>query len=174
MKQAAEEIVAMTRSLEASGFERRQADATIQAIANSIEKFAVTPDRLRDILEKSQQALYDRITRDLDLRFETVLGETNEKFASVKQRFEHVDKRLDDVNKRFDDVNTRFDDVNNRFDDVNTRFDDVNNRFDDTNRRLDAMRADQRADASRLFTLVLSMALGMAGVVGGLIVGRLF
>ncbi len=121
MKQAAEEIVDMSKSLEASGFERRQADALVKAIATSIEKFAVTPDRLRNILEESQQKLYDRITREM-----------------------------------------------------NQRFDDVSKRLDDTHHRMDAMREDQRADASRLFTLVLSMALGMAGVVGGLIVDRLF
>ena len=181
MKRAAEEIVDMSRSLEASGFERRQSDALVKAIANSIEKFAITPDRLREILDESQQKLYDRIVGEMDLRFGALRGETDEKFNSVHQQFEHVEKRFDDVNKRFDDVNSRFDDVNSRFDDVNKRFDDVNKRFDDvnkrfddTNRRIDALRTDQRADASRLFNLVLAMALGMAGVVGGLIVDRWF
>ena len=39
----------MATSLEASGMDRQQAGATLEAIANSIEKFAVTPERLREI-----------------------------------------------------------------------------------------------------------------------------
>ena len=42
MKRALKEISDMATSLEASGMERRQAVATLEAIANSIEKFAVT------------------------------------------------------------------------------------------------------------------------------------
>ena len=50
----------MATSLQASGMDRQQAGATFEAIAKSIEKFAVTPERLREILEESQQALYER------------------------------------------------------------------------------------------------------------------
>ena len=114
MKRALKEISEMATSLEATGVDRQQAGATLEAIANSIEKFAVTPERLREILEASQQALYKRIKGEMDQR------------------------------------------------------------FNDVNRRIDDMRAEQRADSSRLFNLMLAMALGMAGVAGSLLFGPLF
>ena len=86
MKRAVQEISDMATSLEASGMDRQQAGATLEAIANSIEKFAVTPERLREMLEESQQALYERIKEETDRQFEM-----------VNQRFESVDQRLDDV-----------------------------------------------------------------------------
>ncbi|MYE84641.1 MAG: hypothetical protein F4X31_00125 [Gammaproteobacteria bacterium] len=104
----------MATSLEATGVDRRQAGATLEAIANSIEKFAVTPERLRETLEASLQAQYERIKAEMDQR------------------------------------------------------------FDDVNRRIDDMRAEQRADSSRLFNLMLAMALGMAGVAGSLLFGPFF
>ena len=104
----------MAPSLEATGVDRRQAGTTLEAIANSIEKFAVTPERLRETLEASLQAQYERIN-----------GEMNQRFNNV-------------------------------------------------NRRIDDMRAEQRADSSKLFNLVLAMALGMAGVAGSLLFGPLF
>ena len=83
----------MATSLEASGMDRQQAGATLEAIANSIEKFAVTPERLREILEESQQRLYERIKAENDLRFDGV----DQRFEGVNQRFDGVDRRLDDV-----------------------------------------------------------------------------
>ena len=62
----------MATSLEATGVDRRQAGATLEAIANSIEKFAVTPERLRETIEASQQALYERIKGEMDQRFDQV------------------------------------------------------------------------------------------------------
>ncbi|MDD9962955.1 MAG: hypothetical protein OXU70_12780 [Gammaproteobacteria bacterium] len=104
----------MATSLEATGVDRQQAGATLEAIANSIEKFAVTPEQLRETLEASLQAQYERIKAEMDQR------------------------------------------------------------FNDVNRRIDDMRAEQRADSSRLFNLMLAMALGMAGVAGSLLFGPLF
>ena len=49
----------------------------------------------------------------------------------------------------------------------------MDQRFNDVNRRIDDMRAEQRADSSRLFNLMLAMALGMAGVAGSLLFGPL-
>ena len=118
----------MATSLEATGVDRQQAGATLEAIANSIEKFAVTPERLRETLEASQRVLYERIKAEND------------------QRFDWIDQRFDAVNQRFDDVN----------------------------RRIDDMRAEQRADSSKLFNLMLAMALGMAGVAGSLLFSPLF
>ena len=114
MKRALKEVSDMSASLEASGVERRQAGATLEAIANSIEKFSVTPERLRETLEESQQALYERIKAEMDQRFDT-------------------------VNERFNDL-----------------------------------RQQQQADSAKLFNLMLAMAMGMAGVVGGLVFNKLF
>lgn len=125
MKRALQEISDMTTSLEASGVERRQAGATLEAIANSIEKFAVTPERLRQALDASQQTLYERIKGEMDQRF-------------------------DSVNQRFDDLT-----------------ENVNQRFND-------LRQQQHADSSKLFNLMLAIAMGMAGVVGGLVLNKLF
>ena len=66
MQHAVEEIGAMTESLQASGFERRQADATVRAIASSIEKFAVTPEVLRKA--------FDGHRSDMNARFEDQRG----------------------------------------------------------------------------------------------------
>ena len=66
MKRALQEISDMATSLEASGMDRQQAEATLKAIANSIERFAVTPE----ILEESLQALYERIKAENDRQFD--------------------------------------------------------------------------------------------------------
>ena len=123
--------------------DRQQAGATLEAIANSIEKFAVTPERLRETLEESQQAFYERIKEETDRHFEV-----------VNQRFESVDQRFDAVNQRFDDVNERFNDLNRRLDDV--------------------LAEQRRADSSKLFNLVLAIALGIAGVAGIWLTDQLF
>ena len=142
MRQAVEEIGAMTKSLEASGYEPRQADATIRAIANSIEKFAVTPEVLRQA--------FDKHTSDIDARF-------RDQTATINARF-------DDQNAA---MNARFADHRS---DTNARFNDLRS---DMNQQFEAMRAELRAETSRLFTLMLSIAMGMAGVVGAMIFDKL-
>ena len=131
MRQAVEEIGAMTSSLEASGFERREADATIGAIVNSIEKFAVTPDMLREA--------FDEHTSEMKVLIREQTGAINARFEDHRS----------DTNARFNDLRA-----------------DMNNQFE-------AMRTEQRAETSRLFTLTLSIAMGMAGVVGAMIVDQL-
>ena len=167
MKRALKEISDMATSLEATGIDRRQAGATLEAIANSIEKFAVTPERLREILEKSQQALYERIRKENDRRFEVV----NQQFEVVNQRFEAVNQKFEGVDQRFESVSQQIDGVNQRLDDLAKN---TNERFNDVNRRMDDMRAEQRADSSRLFNLMLAIALGMAGVAGSWLFGQFF
>ena len=134
MKQALREISDMATSLEATGVDRCPAGAILEAIAHSIEKFAVTPERLREALEESHQALYERIKGELDLRLDGFTGE--------------FDQRFDDLTKN------------------------TNERFKDVNRRIDDMRAEQRADSSRLFNLMLAIALGMASVAGSWLFGQ--
>ena len=111
----------MATGLEASGIERQQAAATLEAIANSIEKFAVTPERLRETIEASQQALYESIKGEMD------------------QRFDAVDKRFGDIISSINES-----------------------------------RQQQRADSAKVFNLMLGIALGMAGVTGGLIFNLFF
>ncbi len=135
MRQAVEEIGAMTKSLEASGFERREADATVRAIANSIEKFAVTPDVLRGILKEA------------------------------------IDEHRSEMIARFEDqnavMNARFEDHRS---DTNARFNDFRL---DMNKQFEALGTELRAVTSRLFTLTLSITVGMAGIVGAMIVDKL-
>ena len=139
MKRALTEISDMATSLEASGTERQQAVATLEAIATSIEKFAVTPERLQETLEVSQQALYERIKGEMDQRFDQVNGQLDSFKESVSQRFDAVDKRFGDI---------------------------ITNIYDS--------RQQQRADSAKVFNLMLGIALGMAGVTGGLIFNLFF
>ena len=125
----------------------RQAHATIRAIANSIEKFAVTPDVLRGILKEA----FDDFKSEIDARFERQTSDMDGRF----------DGHRSDTNARFDDIRA----------DTNTRFNELRA---DMNQQFEAMRAEQWAESSRLFTLMLSIAMGMAGVVGAMIFDRLF
>ena len=91
----------MATSLEASGMDRQQAGATLEAIANSIEKFAVTPERLRETVEESQQGLYERIKEETDRQFEVVnrhlddlTKNTNERFNDVLAELRAVSSKL--------------------------------------------------------------------------------
>jgi len=83
MQHAVEEIGAMTESLEASGFERRQADATVRAIASSIEKFAVTPEVLRKAFDGHRSEMADLIkeqTEAMNARFDQQTAFINARF----------------------------------------------------------------------------------------------
>ena len=164
MQHAVEEIGAMTKSLETSGLERRQADATVRAIANSIEKFAVTPEVLREAFDEHRSemtAVIKEQTEAMNARF-------NDQAAVINARFE--DQRSDS-NARFEDqrsdTNARFEDQRS---DTNARFNDMRS---DMNKQFEALRAELRAETSRLFTLTLSIAMGMAGVAGAMIFDKL-
>ena len=142
MKRALQEVSDMATSLEASGMDRQQAGATLEAIANSIEKFAVTPERLRVILEESQQALYERIKAENDLRFDGIgqrIEGVNQKFEGVNHRFDRVNQKFEGVNHRFDRVNQQFEGVNRRFEGVNQRFEGVNEKFEGINQRFEGV-----------------------------------
>ena len=155
MKRALKELSDMSTNLEATGIERPQAAATLEAIANSIEKFAVTPELLRKTLEESQEAWYQRIKKEMDLRF-----------GSVNHQFKVADRSVD---QRFDSVNRQFESAKGN---VDQRFDAVDQRLDDIITNVNDLRQQQRADSTKLFNLMLAIALGMAGVTGGLIFGQ--
>ena len=59
----------MTEGLEGAGFDRRQSNAAVHAIANAIDKFAVTPERMREALERNNDILMERIETPMDERF---------------------------------------------------------------------------------------------------------
>ena len=54
--------------------------------------------------------------------------------------------------------------------DTNARFNELRS---DMNSQFEALRTELRAETSRLFTLTLSIAVGMAGVMGAMIVDKL-
>ncbi|MDD9963024.1 MAG: hypothetical protein OXU70_13135 [Gammaproteobacteria bacterium] len=89
MQQAVREIEAMSEQLEASGMPQQQSKAAIAAIANSIEKFAVTPERLRAEFERNYELLWKRI----DERFNAV----DQRFRANDERFKSVEGRLDRI-----------------------------------------------------------------------------
>lgn len=89
MQQAVREIEAMSERLEASGMPQQQSKAAIAAIANSIEKFAVTPERLRAEFERNYELLWKRI----DERFNAV----DQRFKANDERFKSVEGRLDRI-----------------------------------------------------------------------------
>ncbi|MYG11999.1 MAG: hypothetical protein F4171_04295 [Gammaproteobacteria bacterium] len=89
MQQAVREIEAMSERLEASGMTQQQSKAAIAAIANSIERFAVTPERLRAEFERNYELLWKRI----DDRFNAV----DQRFKANDERFKSVEGRLDRI-----------------------------------------------------------------------------
>ncbi|MXX29488.1 MAG: hypothetical protein F4Z45_07260 [Gammaproteobacteria bacterium] len=89
MQQAVREIEAMSERLEASGMTQQQSKAAIAAIANSIERFAVTPERLRAEFERNYELLWKRI----DERFNAV----DQRFRANDERFKSVEGRLDRI-----------------------------------------------------------------------------
>lgn len=68
---------------------QQQSKAAIAAIANSIEKFAVTPERLRAEFERNYELLWKRI----DERFNAV----DQRFKANDERFKSVEGRLDRI-----------------------------------------------------------------------------
>ena len=132
IRKTVQELRGMAENLEASGFENGQAQSTIEAIAVSIERFAVTPEVLARELAKQNEAIDARITRQ---------------FAQFREEF---DRRMAAQDKAW---NTRFAEQNNAWD---ARFAEQNNawdaRFAEQNNAWDARFAEQKADLNRQFT----------------------
>ena len=91
MQQTVREIEAMAERLESSGMPQEQSKAVIAAIANSIEKFAVTPERLRAEFERNNELLWKRI----DERFNSTEGATGARFKSVEGRLDRIESLLE-------------------------------------------------------------------------------
>ena len=93
MQQAVREITEMAERLETSGLKREQGDAVIQAIANSIEKFAITPE----VLGKTIDQAFERIDERERRRFAAFDKRMDERIAAVETRF---GERVEDLDKR--------------------------------------------------------------------------
>ena len=103
MQESVREIEVMSERLEASGMPQQQSKAVIAAIAHSIEKFAVTPERLRAEFDRNNELLWKRI----DARFDAV----DARFNSGESRLDSLESRLDSlevgVDARFKSVEGR-------------------------------------------------------------------
>ena len=99
MQQAVTEITEMAERLETSGLKREQDDAVIQAIANSIEKFAVTPEvlgRAFDRADEREQMRFD----EQDKRIQRMFDERDKRIDQSEKR---ADRRVDQSDKRADE-----------------------------------------------------------------------
>jgi len=123
-------------------------------------------------LEEGQKMILDLMkarAEAVDKRFESLIGEMNNRFESVDQRFESVDQRFESVDQRFEsligEINNRFEsltrEMNNRFEsltrEMNNRFESVDQRFEslirEMNKRFEAI--DQRIDQQNLYFIAI-------------------
>ena len=149
MQQTAREIEAMSERLEASGMPPQQSKAVIAAIANSIDKFAVTPERLRAEFERNYELLWKRI---------------DERFSSVDARFSSVDERFSSVDERFNSIEARFDTVERGTD---ARFKSVEGRLGRIESLLEKM-------LGWMVTFFVTFIVSLMGLFGTLVVGIWF
>lgn len=108
MQQVVREIDSMVERLEDSGLNSQQSRAVIEAIANSIEKFSVTPERLSAEFERQADALNKHFDQGLD--------RVHERFVLLNKKFDLVDKKFDLVEKKFGLVDEKFEGVYGRLD----------------------------------------------------------
>ena len=153
MQQTVREIEAMSERLEAAEMPQQQSKAVIAAIANSIEKFAVTPERLRAEFERNDELLWERI----DERFESV----NERFNAVDARFTALEARFDSVDARFDSVDARFNAAESSSD---ARFKSVEGRLGRIESLLEKM-------IGWMVTFFVTFIVSLMGLFGTLVVG---
>ena len=128
----------MVESLEASGFERRQAETTIEVIAESIERFAVTPR----VLARELAAFEQRFTAKMEATF-------------VAMRTELRTELLTEMNRRFAEQNVVWD----------ARFNDLRA---DMNRQFELLLSEVRSTRSRQWSfvwLLLGAALSLLGAI---------
>ena len=130
MQQAVREITEMAERLETSGLQREQGDAVIQAIASSIEKFAVTPEILGQTIDQAFERADERQQRRIkafdqrlgeriehlhklsDERFEQFSELMSEKFMLVHQEVRRTNERLDRHDRRFDGIDAKLNPIN--------------------------------------------------------------
>ena len=94
MRQVVREIDSMAERLEDSGLNSQQSRAVIEAIANSIEKFSVTPERLSAELDRHGDSMKKHLDHGLD--------RVHDKFDLVSKKFDLVDQKFGVVHGRLD------------------------------------------------------------------------
>jgi len=170
VKQAVREIESMTEGLESAGFDRRQSSAAIHAIANAIDKFAITPERLREALEHNNDILMERLEKRVDERTEGLEKRMDEHKGSLEKR---MDERIEGLEQRMDErlalqsqlMRAGFEAQNRLFEErfaAERRINDE--RFKHQDKRLDAIEASIKTGLGRLFALSLALASAVAGV----------
>ena len=192
MQQAVREITEMAERLETSGLKREQGDAVIQAIANSIEKFAVTPEVLGKTIDQAFERADERERR----RFEAFDKRIGERIEAVETRFgervedldkrmgeriEHLhklsDERFEQRDKRSDE---RFEQRDKRSDERFKQFSELmsekfmlvhqeirrtNERLDNHDQRFDGIDAKLNRITGWMVTLLVALVGTLAGVV---------
>ena len=142
----------MAERLEDSGLSSQQSRAVIEAIANSIEKFSVTPVRLSAEFERHGESMKKYIDQGLD--------RVHERFDLVNKKFELVDKKFDLVIDRFGLVDKKFGLVDEKFGGVNEKFDGVYGRLD----RLESLMKTAIGWQIASLTLFAGTLTGLVGV----------
>ena len=127
----------MAENLEASGLENGQAQSVIEAIAVSIERFAVTPEVLAREFAKQNEAIDARITR----QFTQFREEFDGRFAEQSKEF---DRRMAAQDKAW-----------------NTRFAEQNA---DMNRQFTELRAAIKSIGTRQFAMMWGVIVMMLGL----------
>ena len=83
IRETVQELRGMAENLEASGFDNGQAQSTIEAIAVSIERFAVTPEVLaREFAKQNKE-----IDRRFVLQNEALDARRTGQFAQFREEF---------------------------------------------------------------------------------------
>ena len=137
IRKTVQELRGMAENLEASGFENGQARSVIEAIAVSIERFAVTPEVLAREFAKQNEAIDARITR----QFTQFREEFDGRFAEQSKEF---DRRMAAQDKAW-----------------NTRFAEQNA---DMNRQFTELRAAIKSIGTRQFAMMWGVIVMMLGL----------
>ena len=158
IRKTVQDLRGVAENLEASGFNSGQAQSTIEAIAVSIERFAVTPEVLAREFAKQNEAIDARITR----QFTQFREEIDRRFA---QQNEASDARItgqfaqfrEEFDRRFTEQSTEFDRRMAAQDKAwNTRFSEQSKQFDrrmaDQDKTWNTRFAEQNAEMNRQFT----------------------
>ena len=148
IRKTVRELRGMAENLEASGFNNGQAQSTIEAIAVSIERFAVTPEVLAREFAKQNEAIDARITRqftqfreEIDRRFSNQSKDIDRRFALQNEQF---DRRMADQDKAW-----------------NTRFAEQNAEM---NRQFTELRAAIKSIGTRQFAMMWGVIVMMLGL----------
>lgn len=163
MKQAVREIESMTEGLESAGFDSRQSSAMTYAIANAIDKFAMTPERMREALEHNNDILMERMETRMEKRMDRMETRLETRMDRLEVRLE---KRMDErfaLQNQF--MEAGFEAQNKLMDErfaTERRINDE--RFRHQDKRLDAIEATIKTGLGRLFALGVALSSAVVGV----------